>query len=89
MGKSKKVIVILFGVMICFILNGCSQLDKVEQAFNKYTDMWIAKDFEGMYKNLSSESKNYVTEQEFIDRYNNIYNAIGANNIYRKKWRYC
>ncbi|SHH73451.1 penicillin-binding protein [Clostridium collagenovorans DSM 3089] len=81
-GFSKKTILgFMMIILISLFTVGCSKTDKVQNAFNEYKDKWIAKDFKSMYAMLSTESKAYITEEKFVERYNNIYDAIEANNI--------
>ncbi len=76
-----------FGLIIGAILigtsifAGCSKKDKIKDAFNEYNKAWVSKDFQGMYNLLSADSKGYITQEKFLERYNNIYDAIEANNI--------
>src|SRR5699024_4724018 len=67
-------------MMIVLILNGCSS-EKAIDAFEIYKDSWEDKDYKKMYSMLSEESKEYISEEDFINRYTNIYDGIDARDI--------
>lgn len=79
--KRKKLLIILTIIILSISIIGCSKGNKAEEAFNNYKEKWISKDFKGMYELLSSDSKAYIKEEKFLERYNNIYSAIESENI--------
>jgi len=66
--------------MTILIFTGCSSQTK-EEAFNTYKDSWQSKDYENMYNILSTDSKEYISKEDFIERYTNIYGGIGVKDI--------
>lgn len=63
------------------MLTGCSKKDEIKDAFNVYKDAWIKQDFKSMYNMLSVDSKAYIAEEKFLERYTNVYSAMEANNM--------
>ncbi|MBS4534497.1 penicillin-binding transpeptidase domain-containing protein [Clostridium sp. D2Q-14] len=82
--KFKNKTSILFGILLIIIISiiftGCNK-ETASDRFNIYKEKWESKDYEGMYEMLSTESKEYISKEDFLDRYNNIYKGIGAKNI--------
>ncbi|WP_346887041.1 penicillin-binding transpeptidase domain-containing protein [Clostridium sp. UBA1056] len=78
----KKLSLFIGTIIICIaMVTGCSKKDEIKDAFNVYKDVWIKQDFKSMYDMLSTDSKSYIGEEEFLERYNNIYGAIEASNM--------
>lgn len=74
---------ILFALIFTFILisYGCSDINKAEKAFNNFTEKWTEADYAAMYEMLTNESKEYISEEDFVSRYTNIFSAIDAKNL--------
>lgn len=70
-------------LLLSFILliSGCSKVDKAQKAFDTYSEKWIQNDYKGMYEMLTNDSKTNISEEDFIQRYTNIFSAIDANNL--------
>lgn len=81
MKKRKLVSIILIIFVISIITMGCSKVSKSEKLLDSYKELWIKQDFKGMYGLLSATSKEEISEEEFLSRYNNIYSAIEADNL--------
>ena len=75
----KKVIILMFIMVVS--LFGCSKTNKYLEAFEVYKDKWIQGNFTEMYQLLTTDSKSYIDEATFVDRYTNIYSAIEMTNI--------
>ena len=75
----KKVIILMFIIVVS--LFGCSKTNKYSEVFEVYKDKWIQGNFTEMYQMLTTDSKSYIDEATFVDRYNNIYSAIEMTNI--------
>lgn len=69
---------------LLFILSACGK-NKKEEAFNNYESAWEEQNYEEMYSLLSLESKDKISEADFVNRYELIYDAIGAENIELEK----
>lgn len=74
--KTAAFILLLLSIIIVYNLR-----EKPDDFFNKYISSWESMDFKNMYSMLSEESKKQLSEEQFINRYIKIYNAMGANNI--------
>lgn len=80
--KNKKLIIVST-LLLSFILimTGCSGLDKAQKTFDSYAEKWVQADYKGMYEMLTKDSKETISEEDFITRYTNIFSAINANNL--------
>ena len=81
--KKPLKLLILLTLSLCFILisTGCTSMNKAEKTFNTFTEKWANADYLGMYEMLTNDSKEYISEEDFVSRYTNIFTAIGANNL--------
>ena len=77
----KSVIVSALVFTFMLISYGCSGINKAEKSFNNFTEKWAEADYTAMYEMLSNESKEYISEEDFISRYTNIFSAIEAKNL--------
>ncbi len=68
-------------IIVIALFTGCSKKDEIKDAFSIYKDAWIKQDFKSMYNMLSADSKAYINEETFLERYTNIYSAIVASNM--------
>lgn len=86
MNKNKPFMLIAMMLAFCFILlSGCSQENKQEEVFRLFSENLSKQDYANLYSFLSKESTEYISEEEFVTRYNNIYSGIQANSINIKK----
>lgn len=77
----KSVIVSALVFTFMLISYGCSGINKAEKSFNNFTEKWAEADYTAMYEMLTNESKEYISEEDFISRYTNIFSAIEAKNL--------
>lgn len=77
----KVTIAFSFLITSMLISIGCSGINKAEKTFNSFTEKWVQADYSSMYQMLTNDSKEYITEEDFISRYTNIFTAINANNL--------
>lgn len=80
---NRKTIILLSMILILMasiIFTGCSKETALDR-FNIYKDKWESGDYEGMYEMLSTNSKEYISKEDFLARYTNIYDGIGAENV--------
>lgn len=74
--------ILLFSLLIIIVTSvSCSKINKYEETFNTFKEKWINKDFSGMYSMLSENSKEYIDEETFVNRYANIYSAINLKDL--------
>ncbi|CEI81920.1 penicillin-binding protein 3 [Oceanobacillus oncorhynchi subsp. incaldanensis] len=78
--KGYRMILLLL-VMLLLIIVGCSKKEEPSEVLDDYLSNWENKDFSAMYEQLSDEVKNKITEEAFIERYENIYDGIEAENL--------
>lgn len=81
MKKRKVILSILIIFTLAITTMSCSKTSKAEKLLDSYKELWVKEDFKGMYGLLNESSKIEISEEEFIDRYNNIYSAIEADNL--------
>lgn len=74
-----SIVLIIFTLVITTM--GCSKVSKAEKVLDSYKEFWTKQDFKSMYGLINSKSKGEISEEEFLERYNNIYSAIGATNL--------
>lgn len=70
--------------LICAVMllaSGCLFKNSAEESFKKYIALLKAKNYQGMYECLSKKSKEYISKDDFVKKYTNIYNSIDASNI--------
>lgn len=77
----KSVIVSALVFIFMLISYGCSGINNAEKSFNNFTEKWAEADYTAMYEMLTNESKEYISEEDFISRYTNIFSAIEAKNL--------
>lgn len=77
----KSVIVSALVFTFMLISYGCSGINKAEKSFNNFIEKWAEADYTAMYEMLTNESKEYISEEDFISRYTNIFSAIEAKNL--------
>lgn len=71
------ILLLVFGGVVFLNMNS----EKPEDLITSYTELINAKDYEGMYELISSESKASITKEDFVARNKNIYEGICANTI--------
>ena len=77
----KVTIAFSFLITSMLISIGCSGINKAEKTFNSFTEKWVQADYSSMYEMLTTDSKEYITEEDFVSRYTNIFTAINENNL--------
>ena len=85
--KNKKAIIItlliliIIAIIIGVIIYLNTPKENAQQVFTKYISLINEKKYEELYSNLSAESKNNISEEDFVARNKNIYEGIDAVNI--------
>ncbi|OLS03155.1 penicillin-binding transpeptidase domain-containing protein [Tissierella creatinophila] len=80
MKKYKILTIFMIAIISIFTFTACSK-ETVKDSFNIYKTALEDKDYKKMYTMLSSSSKEVIKEEDFIERYNKIYEGIDAKNI--------
>src|SRR5690625_4787731 len=78
----KKFIKIVFILVFFMIITGCCQ-DGISpnEIFDTYVNHWNAEEFDKMYAMLSAESTETYPTEEFVDRYQKIYDDLGISDL--------
>lgn len=80
MDKKKFIILLSILIISSFILTSCGS-ETAGGRFNTYKKSWESGDYDKMYSMLSKESKENISKEEFIARYEDIYSGIDAKNL--------
>ena len=80
-GYLRLTILSTFLISYIMISTGCTGISKAEKAYTNFTEKWATADYTSMYEMLTNESKEYISEDDFISRYTNIFSAINADNL--------
>lgn len=82
MKKYNKIIIsIMMLVTIVIYISGCTSTSAEDEFFIKYKEKWEQKDFGSLYDMIDKESKSKIEKEEFVDKYEKIYNNIKVENI--------
>lgn len=77
----KKIGIIIATIIMLVTLVGCGDKDIHMDAFNTFKDAFVNNDYNAMYNLLSTESKAYKGEEEFINKYNKVYSGIQVKDL--------
>ncbi|MFB4162273.1 penicillin-binding transpeptidase domain-containing protein [Alteribacillus sp. JSM 102045] len=67
--------------MLLVSLAACSNGPTQEEVMNEFVSAWNEQDFEEMYTYLSKESQDDIDEETFVERYESIYEGVGAEEL--------
>lgn len=76
--KSLKFSLIL---LLAIVLFACSKEETPEEAASRYIKAWNKQQFEKMYEQLSSDAKDAIDKDAFIERHKNIYDGIRLSEL--------
>lgn len=78
----KRFFIIFFTLIFILVLAGCSE-DEVtpHDRLNDYFTLWEEQNFTKMYDMLTEESKKAYPTDQYIDRYEKIYNDLGITDV--------
>lgn len=70
-------------LLLLFMLSACQQENEptAEERFADYTKLWEEKKFEQMYAMLAEPSKEEFGKEEAVQRFKNIYDDLGIENV--------
>lgn len=83
----KKLKLLVFTLILIPLLISCAQDEEQEEIvlpedrFEEYVQLWKEENFTAMYDMLSIETKETYGEEDFIDRYEKIYQDLGIENL--------
>ena len=58
--KVVRILLVTMVVMNIFILSGCSNKNEVKNTINNYTKLLNEKNYDELYENLTTDSKDYI-----------------------------
>ncbi|MFS8500221.1 MAG: penicillin-binding transpeptidase domain-containing protein [Caldicoprobacter sp.] len=76
----RLVVLIALSLIICFTVPACSKPHPKETA-NAYLEAWKQGNYQDMYELLSVESQSSINQQDFVNRYTNIFSAIKLDKL--------
>ena len=67
-------------LIVMVILTGCDRIKESDpgEIVKQYVEWWEQGSYESMYDVLSLESRQKTTKEDFITRFQTIYEGIGA-----------
>lgn len=71
----------LIAIIVLWVLTSCNKEPQPEDRFESYVKLWNDQKFEEMYSYLSLEAKESIKENEFVERYQKIYNDLSITNL--------
>lgn len=77
----KRILIIL--VALFMFMSGCSKTDEVtpHDRFDTYVDLWSEQEFTKMYDMISTDARDEFPPEQFIDRYNKIYEDLNITDL--------
>jgi len=70
---------VFFGLMM--LLSACTEAPTAADRFSEYIKLWNEQRFSEMYDKLSSSSKKTITKDEFVSRYEGIYEGVSVKDL--------
>lgn len=70
---------VFFGLMM--LLSACTEAPTAADRFSEYIKLWNEQKFSEMYDKLSSSSKKTITKDEFVSRYEGIYEGVSVKDL--------
>lgn len=72
-----KKTIILITILLTILIAGCSSKEPTpEERFSEYVNLWNEQKFEEMYELLSQPARDTITKEDFVGRYNKIYQDL-------------
>jgi len=76
----KSLIAFVFFVLL-IVLSACSEAPTAADRFSEYIKLWNDQKFSEMYDKLSSNAKEEITKEDFVSRYEGIYEGVSVNEL--------
>nr|WP_022793299.1 penicillin-binding transpeptidase domain-containing protein [Marinococcus halotolerans] len=77
----KKTAAAAGAIMLIGGLSACNNRESAEDKMQEFTDAWNNQNFEEMYEYLSSEAREQIDEETFINRHETIYEETNAEEL--------
>lgn len=71
------VLVVVLGALI----SGCNKEPTAEERFTEYIGLWNKQKFADMYKYLTDDAKQKISEEDFTNRYQKIYDDLQITDL--------
>lgn len=81
MKNFKKISLLLIISLISVMVLGCSKKEKPSTVFNNLKDYLNKQDYKSIYTLLDEDSKSYISEDDFVNKYTNILGSLGSKDI--------
>ncbi|MGM7720058.1 penicillin-binding transpeptidase domain-containing protein [Metabacillus sp. Hm71] len=77
----KKIYIMMTLLITVLILTACSEAPTASERFSAYIKLWNDQKFSEMYDMLTTNTKEKITKDDFVNRYKDIYEGISAKNL--------
>jgi penicillin-binding protein 3 len=71
----------LFIILVLLVLTSCNKEKQPEDQFLSYVKLWNDQKFEEMYSYLSTDAKDSIKKEEFVERYKKIYTDLDITSL--------
>ena len=76
----KSLMAFVFLVLL-IVLSACSEAPTATDRFSEYIKLWNDQKFSEMYDKLSSSTKKAITKEDFVSRYEGIYEGVSVKEL--------
>ncbi|WP_026559965.1 penicillin-binding transpeptidase domain-containing protein [Bacillus sp. J37] len=76
----KSFMAFVFFVLL-IVLSACSEAPTAADRFSEYIKLWNDQKFSEMYDKLSSSTKKAITKEDFVSRYEGIYEGVSVKEL--------
>lgn len=77
----KKGLMALVVFVLMILLSACTEAPTAADRFSEYIKLWNEQKFSEMYDKLSSSAKKAITKEEFVSRYEGIYEGVSVKDL--------
>ena len=77
----KKALAALFALLLCLLLVSCGSGEDPTEAANEFLRRLNAGEYESAYAMLTEEAMENISEEEFVEKYGNIFSGLGITDI--------
>lgn len=78
--KMKKYVFVVC-LILFILLTGCSKDELPTERLETYLDLWGENNFSAMYDMLSNEAEETYSTEDFVDRYEKVYDDLEIENL--------
>lgn len=76
----RKYYILLIVFLLILNLSGCSK-DEPLGILKEYNKLWVNLDFKSMYEEISNADKTEITQEDFVNTYNDFYSTLGVDKV--------